>query len=189
MEKVNSREARWVGLMRAAQQGDRAAYHSLLFELAPFIRGAIGRRWGRFEGIEDLVQDVLLSMHSVRHTYDPQRPFTPWLMAIARHRMADNARRYVRKVRNEVNVDEWPETFSAHEPNYLDEGPGDVQSLREAIAKLPVGQRQAVEMLKLQEMSLKGASAASGQSVAALKVAMHRALKALRAALGEERQG
>lgn len=66
-----------MSLMRAAQQGDRAAYHGLLCEVAPFIRGAIGRRWGRFEGIEDLVQDGLLSIHSVRHTYDPQRPFTP----------------------------------------------------------------------------------------------------------------
>jgi len=82
-----------------------------------------------------------------------------------------------------------PAPKAAKSRTYLDEGPGDVQSLREAIAKLPVGQRQAAEMLKLQEMSLKVASAASGQSVAALKVAMHRALKALRTALGEERQG
>jgi RNA polymerase sigma-70 factor (ECF subfamily) len=52
--------------------------------------------------------------------------------------------------------------------------------LREAIERLPQGQRDAIRLLKLQEMSLKEAAAASGLSVAALKIATHRALKNLR---------
>ena len=166
-------------LMRAAQAGDAQAYHRLLAAIAPAVRAMAIRRWGRFDAVEDLVQDVLLSVHSVRHTYDPERPFMPWLLSIVRHRMADLARRQARRTANEVTVAELPETFSGDPANYLD----DVESLRAAIAMLPAGQRQAVEMLKLNEMSLKEASAASGHSVPALKVAMHRALKALRAAL------
>ena len=172
--------------MRAAQGGDADAYRRLLSEIAPAVRRIILRRWGRFDAVEDVVQDVLLSVHSVRHTYDPDRPFVPWLLAIIRHRMADTARRYARKMKNEVTVDILPETFSDPAANLEDDRAGDARQLRKAIASLPPGQRQAVEMLKLSEMSLKEASAASGQNVVALKVAMHRALKALKTALGRE---
>lgn len=184
MAETDGRE--WAEWMRAAQGGDAPAYHRLLAAIAPVIRGHVLRRWGRFEGIEDLVQDVLLSVHSARHTYDPERPFIPWLMAIVHHRMADTARRHVRRTANEVAVETLPETFCEDAANCIEEAPGDVTLLHRAISGLPPGQRQAVEMLKLKEMSLKEAAAASGQSVAALKVAMHRALKALKQALGKE---
>ena len=52
--------------------------------------------------------------------------------------------------------------------------------ISDAIERLPPGQREAVRLLKLQEMSLQQAAAASGMSVAALKVAMHRAMNNLR---------
>ena len=72
-----------------------------------------------------------------------------------------------------------------HTPTNPDQGiPGDVHMLQRAIQALPTGQRQAIELLKLQELSLKEASAVSGQSVGALKVATHRAMAALRRALG-----
>jgi RNA polymerase sigma-70 factor (ECF subfamily) len=177
---------RWVGLMRAAQGGDSVAYRRLLAEIAPVVRRIALGRWGRFDAIDDVVQDVLLSVHSVRHTYDPARPFLPWLLAIIRHRMADTARRHARRSANEVTVGILPETFPHVPTNPGEDGPGDPELLHRAIAALPPGQRQAVELLKLQEMSLKEAAAASGQSVAALKVAMHRALKALTAALRRE---
>ncbi len=181
---------RWAELMRAAQGGDGAAYHRLLAEIAPVVRRIALSRWGRFDAVDDLVQDVLLSVHAVRHTYDPGRPFLPWLLAIVRHRMADTARRHARRSANEVAVETMPETFSDAVTNpgttLGGDGPGDPDLLRRAIAGLPPGQRQAVDLLKMKEMSLKEAAAASGQSVAALKVAMHRALKALKAALRQE---
>ena len=173
--------------MRSTQMGDASAYSCLLEQLAQATRAIVIHRWRRPDGVEDIVQDVLLSIHSVRHTYNPARPFTPWLLAIIRNRMVDMGRRQSRKMANEVAVDELPETFVEAEPNYLDVGPGDVEKLYAAIASLPEGQRQAVEMLKLKEMSVKEASTASGQSASALKVAMHRALKKLRSTLGKER--
>lgn len=168
---------RWAAMMAAAQAGDGDAYGRLLAELAPVIRRLAARRWRPADGLEDVVQDALLSLHQVRHTYDPARPFLPWLAAIVDHRAADAARRHYRRDANEVLVDQLPETFSPVEANsYRD----DAEALRRAVASLPSGQRQAVELLKLQEMSLAEASAASGQSIGALKVAMHRALKTLK---------
>ncbi len=109
-----------------------------------------------------------------------RRPFLPWLLAITRNRLADAARRYARSGAHEVVVEDLDVTFFSGKTNTLTTTYGDPDTLREAIADLPARQRSAIEMLKLREMSLKEAAAASGTSVGALKVATHRAMDALR---------
>jgi RNA polymerase sigma-70 factor (ECF subfamily) len=174
-------------LMQAAQTGDSRAYARLLHAVLPGVRQYVRSARG-FLGpadVEDLVQDVMLSLHAVRATYDPQRPFMPWLLAIARNRLADGARRYVRRSAHEVLVDELPVTFVDDETNNSKETYGDVDALKHAIEALPKQQRTAVEMLKLREMSLKEAAAASGLSIGALKVSMHRAMASLSKAMAK----
>jgi RNA polymerase sigma factor (sigma-70 family) len=172
-------------LMREAQAGNREAYVLLLSAIAPKVRRIVRARRGFLgaDEVEDLVQDVLLSLHAVRATYDSSRPFAPWLLAIVRHRLADAARRYARQKRHEVAWDEDEVTLADVAANGVDEGPGDPEALAEAIRALPPGQRQAIELLKLRELSLREASAATGLSVGALKLATHRAMHALRRAL------
>jgi RNA polymerase sigma factor (sigma-70 family) len=176
------------GLMQRVQEGQSSAYAELLTEITPLLRREIRRR-RRFlqpQDIEDLVQEVLLSLHAVRATYDPARPFLPWLMAIAHNRMVDSVRKQVRRSANEVTVEELPETFSDDATNVPGEAYGDAEALRQAMQSLPHGQRTAIELVKMREMSLKEASAASGMSVPALKVAVHRGIGALRKALNAE---
>jgi len=175
-------------MMRAAQSGDTRAYSQLLYEITPRLRNIVRnqRRLLRPEDIEDLVQDILLSLHAVRATYDSQRPFMPWLLAIMRNRLADSARRYARRIVHEVQVENLPVTFSDMETNTDNGVYRDPEALKKAIEVLPPGQRRAVEMLKLGEMSLKEAAAKSGMSVGALKVSVHRAMIALRKALTKE---
>ena len=175
-------------LMQRAQEGQSSAYAELLREIAPLLRRDIRRkrRYLQPQDIEDMVQDVLLSLHVVRATYDPARPFLPWLMAIAHNRVVDGIRRQVRRSANEVAVEHLPETFDEDATNRPGEGYRDAEALRQAMQSLPPGQRTAIEMIKMQEMSLKDASAASGMSVAALKVAVHRGVGALRKALNVE---
>lgn len=172
-------------LMCLAQTGDRNAYDRLLRNCPDIVRRVVRRRYPYLppSDFEDLVQDVLLSLHTVRATYDGGRPFLPWLLAILRNRTADMARRHARKAAREVAVEKYPETFDEAEANTIDEAYGDPQALRQAITKLPKGQRVAIELLKLREMSLKEASEESGMSIAALKVASHRATRALRLSL------
>jgi len=186
-DQANDRGQRLGDLMAAAQDGDAAAYATLLAELLPLLRVAVRRQRSFLQAadIEDIVQETLISLHAVRATYDPTRPFLPWAAAILRHRMADGARKYARRAANEVAVEFLPETFDGDAANMLGESYGDPEALRQGMARLPEGQRQAIEMLKLKEMSLKEASAASGQSVGALKVAVHRGVKALRALMGD----
>ena len=176
-------DAELATLMRAAQEGDSAAYGRLLSAVAPIIRRVVAGRWTGSEDADDVVQDVLLSLHQVRHTYDPDRPFLPWLKAIARNRLADVQRRQGRRARSELAVDVLPETFSEDETKEPIDRLADAEALSRTMADLPPRQRQAVELVRLKELSLKEASAASGMSIAALKVSMHRAMKTLRVKL------
>jgi RNA polymerase sigma-70 factor (ECF subfamily) len=175
-------DRRLATLMRAAQRGDTAAYVELLQSITPRLRRLV-RRHRKFlavEDIEDLVQDVLLSLHAVRATYDPDRPFIPWLFAITRNRLADGARRHARRAAHEVTVESLPVTFSNNSANISIETFDELENLKSAIEALPRGQRHAIELVKLREMSLKEAATASGISVGALKVAVHRGICALR---------
>lgn len=185
MDKQADKGDRLGALMRLAQSGDRIAYDRLLRECAEIIRRILKRRHPYLpqSDAEDLVQDILLSIHTVRATYDGARPFVPWLLAITRNRTADMARRYARRSAREVAVEKYPETFDLAETNNTDEVYGDPEALRQALNELPKGQQIAVELLKLREMTLKEASKASGMSVGALKVATHRATRALRLTL------
>ena len=133
--------------------------------------------------MEDVTQDVLMTVHAARATYDPARPFGPWLSALVRYRLADAARRYARQGAHEVAVADPDVTFGERAANTVaDDVSGDVSLLAKAIQELSPGQRQAIELLKLQEMSLKEAAAATGLSQGALKLATHRAMAALRRA-------
>jgi RNA polymerase sigma factor (sigma-70 family) len=172
----------WSALMARAQDGDRVAYRRLLEEVTPYLRSLTARHRMPSGDAEDVVQDILLTLHAVRHAYDPRRPFGPWLVAIARRRIADRLRCQGRIAAAETALGPEHETIVATGPNLYGLLAGR-RGLRDAIERLPPGQRQAVLMLKLRELSLKEAASESGLSVGALKVASHRALKALRAML------
>jgi RNA polymerase sigma-70 factor (ECF subfamily) len=191
MQPRTADDERFGRLMQAAQTGDADAYLQLLQEITPRVRRTIARR--RFGGSaadrEDLVQDVLLSLHVARASYDPVRPFTPWLLAIVRHRLADAARRDARVAARERPVEDIDVTFAEAPANSSPEAGSDIPALREAIQALPRGQRDAIELLKLRELSLKEAAAVSGASVGALKVAAHRAVASLRRMLAGHLHG
>lgn len=182
------REERWRQLMRAAQDGDNVAYAALLSEILPVLRRFVAYRWPSAPDVEDIVQEVLLSVHTVRHTYDPARPFMPWLMTIAMRRTIDAARRRTARSANETTVDIMPETFSGDDTKNEQEISDDQEAIRRAMAQLPDGQRQAVELMKVKGLSLLEASAVTGKSVASLKVSVHRGLKTMREVLKRETQ-
>jgi RNA polymerase sigma factor (sigma-70 family) len=184
-------------LMRAAQDGDRAAYDRLLRQIIPIVRACARRHCQNAADIEESVQESLLTVHRVRHTYDPRRPFLPWLTAIAVRRSIDGLRRRARIGRHEAAE---LSAFDLEETGELQDRNGTAQTadeaaeaasagprLAELLQRLPARQREALRMLKLQEMSLAEAALASGQTVGALKVNAHRALRRLRGLVSEDR--
>lgn len=180
-------DPRWARLMAEAQDGGQAAYATLLREIAPLIRAIAGRRHRTRDRVDDVVQDVLLTVHRIRHTYDPSRPFRPWLASIAGRRSIDALRRRGRTEAVEIADDRSYETFADPAANKDGEARDASALLASALPTLPAGQRQALELVKMREMTLAEASAHSGQSVGGLKVNVHRAIKSLRAILGSAR--
>ena len=170
----------WSRLMARAQDGDRQAYRTLLQNVTPYLRSMAARCFKPPSDIEDAVQDVLLTLHAVRQTYDPHRPFGPWLTAIARRRIIDRLRREMRSKAREVVLSAEHETFSEPDANLESQDQMAAGQLKQAIERLSPDQRQAGTLLKLDELSLKEAATASGRTVASLKVATHRAIRRLR---------
>jgi RNA polymerase sigma-70 factor (ECF subfamily) len=177
------RDTDWAILMAHAQDGDRSAYQRLLREITPYLRSLAARRHRDQSDVEDAVQDILLTVHAIRHTFDPTRPFGPWLVTIANRRLIDRLRRQGRRRDRETPLMPEHETFAEPQAN-LEERP-DRHELEKAIDELSPMQRKAVRLLRLNEMSLKEASTASGMSIASLKINMHRAVKSLRKILGD----
>lgn len=181
-------ERRWAERMAAAQAGDRVAYELLLRECIPFIATVARASGVGPEAVDDVVQETLITVHRARHTYDPSRSFRAWLRTIAGHRAIDVLRRQRRSRTREVHA---PFAYEAAEddnvvlPEALDRQV-EARTLRAEVASLPAGQREAVEQLALKEQSLAEAAGVTGRSVGALKVNLHRGLKALRARLMTE---
>lgn len=178
------RDRLWSEWMRSAQAGDAGAYDRLLRDVLPLVRALLRRDGNTAADVEDITQDVLLTVHRVRHTYDPARPFRPWLAAIVARRRIDALRRRIRIGRVEINDEAAHETFADPAANEELEAVRAGTEVGELLRALPPRQRAALEALKLRELTLAEAAAESGQTVGALKVNAHRALKTLRRLLG-----
>jgi RNA polymerase sigma factor (sigma-70 family) len=168
--------------MAAAQAGDSAAYRALLRDCIPIIKSVARRRGVSADHLDDVVQDVLLTIHRARQTYDPRRSFTAWLCVISDRRAIDLLRRVRRQHVREVNA---PVAFENHADQAADPALGLVhvdaaRTVTCALASLPTRQREAVQHLVLEERSLADAAALTRRTAGSLKINLHRALKALR---------
>jgi RNA polymerase sigma factor (sigma-70 family) len=169
--------------MAAAQGGDRAAYQALLRDCVPLIKGFASRQGVPPDHVDDVVQEVLLTIHRARQTYDPARSFTAWLRTIAERRAIDHLRRFGRQWVREIHSPLAYESYADETADsaYKGEDAAGSRRVKKALDTLSERQREAVEILVLEERSLAEASLATRRSKGALKVNLHRALKALRA--------
>lgn len=170
----------WPAWMARAQAGDGEAYTRLLHALVPVIRNIVSKQISGADLVEDTIQDVLLTLHRIRHTYDPACPFLPWLMAIANARAVDALRSRGRRWRREVSDDDTA-LEAAHIAAPLPYGQQEAhEELMLHLSRLPERQRQIVEHVHLQEMTLAEAARENNLTVSAVKSLLHRALGALR---------
>ncbi len=160
----------WDQLMAAAQVGDASAYRTLLDELSPWLRRYYARRLPPAM-TEDAVQDVLLAVHEKRHTYDPARPFGPWIAAIARYKWIDRLRSL--KVEASEPLDE-----NIGVPDHGDSVVAG-STFQQLLAELRPPQADAIRLVKLEGYSIEEASRATGQSISLVKVNIHRGLRRL----------
>ncbi len=172
---ADTRERRLYDLLVAAQVGDAAAYTQFLTELAASLRGFLRRRMARLpDEIEDVVQEVLLAIHTKRHTYKPDQPLTAWVYGIARYKMVDLLRRRRLDVKLD-SIDDIDEFLLAAEQV----PPGTRRDLDKLLNQLPDKQRLPIVHMKLDGLSVVETAKATGLSESAVKVGVHRGLKAL----------
>ncbi len=180
-------DRRLTAAMAAAQAGDRAAYEMVLRECVPIVQRIARRQGASPDMLDDVVQDVLVTIHGARATYDPSRPFTAWLTAISKRRTIDILRKQGRRGAREVHAPLAFETHAAPDNPEDDATRQDeADRLRAFVDGLPEVQREAVRALALEENSLEDASKSTGRTKTALKVNLHRAIKTLRARMSGE---
>ncbi len=171
----------WSRLMVKIQAGDENAYRQFLDEIGPLLYNYIRRRVFNPEMVPDVYQEVLLTLHKARFTYEPSRPLGPWLFTVARNSMLDALGKNRKFVEREIPTEILPETGETERDGSL----GD--ELHQALNSLSPIHREAVEILKLRGLSLEDAAKELKISVAALKVRAHRGYEQLRKLLSEKK--
>ena len=162
--------------MERAQGGDREAFHSLFKDVGPLITRFLRRRVSDNTEIEDISQEVMIAVYKSRHTYQPERPFEPWLFAIVRKVSWEHFRRERQRLGFQVLVDEMPEMCTEGRPSQ------DLE-VREALEQLSPTQIEALGLTKLLGLSVEEAARRAGTSVGSMKVRVHRAYESLKRAL------
>jgi RNA polymerase sigma-70 factor (ECF subfamily) len=175
---MRSEEAELRTLMLAGLNGDAAAHKALLtmlsVHLRAYFKGQLARLGKSPADAEDLLQETLISLHTRRHTYDPAQLLTPWVYAIARYRLIDYLRR-AKASAADLPVEEAPE-LPADDDAIAVDSRFDLQKL---MAQLAPKTRRAIQLVKLDGLSVTEAAARSGMSESAIKVSVHRGLRAL----------
>jgi RNA polymerase sigma-70 factor, ECF subfamily len=183
LERLQAREKHLQSLFVQALAGNEAAYRAFLSGLSAHLRAFFKRRLTSLtDEVEDLVQDTLLAVHNQRHTYKNDLPLTAWVQAIARHKLIDLFRR--RAVRENLH-DPLDDALLGGELAVFAHNDLDAEDAKRDITKLlnqlPDQQRLPLEHMKLQGLSVAETAQATGLSESAVKVGVHRGLKALAA--------
>lgn len=173
---IHEVEAELHALFVRGQAGDAGAYHAFLRRLGAHLRAYLGRRlFGWPDEVEDLVQECLLAMHNQRHTYQPDQPLTAWVHAIARYKMIDLLRAKAGREALHDPLDDDLPVFAASQ-----EEAGDARrDLAGLLATLPDRHRLPIVHVKLEGRSVAETARMTGMSESAVKVGIHRGLKAL----------
>lgn len=181
---IRSDEPELRALMLAGLQGDATAYKRVLQRLTPYLRAYFKGRLERFgrsgADAEDLVQETLISLHTRRHTYDRSQLLTPWVYAIARYRLVDFLRR-TKTSAKDLPIDEIEEVFADEDASTV-ESSLDLQKL---VGRLTPKARRAIQLVKVEGLTAGEAATRCGMSETAMRVAVHRGMRALSALVRE----
>jgi RNA polymerase sigma-70 factor (ECF subfamily) len=162
--------------------GDAGAYQAFLQDVSAHVRAFLRRRLTQLpDEVEDLVQETLLALHNQRHTFDPAQPLSAWVHAIAKYKLIDAFRRRARRDAFTAPLDDAYAVLAAMETE-----PGEARcDLTKLLDSLPARQRLPIVSMKIEGLSVSETARRTGMSEAAVKVAVHRGLKALAAKIRE----
>jgi RNA polymerase sigma-70 factor, ECF subfamily len=178
---VEEREQRWAEAMRAERRSDAIAYERMLKEVATALRRSLAARLVRVgldaHEADDLVQEILMGLHRKRHTWDPARPFLPWLHTITRYKLIDFMRHRRGDTRRRVDLalEDWVEIVESP----ADEADYSTWEVDRHLAVLPVSQRKIVRAIAVEGASVRSVAQGLATSEGAVRVTLHRAIRRL----------
>ena len=172
----------WKELAVKAQAGDQRAYSKLLSELVPYIKMRISGSLANPDWVEEITQEILISVHKSLNSYGGDRPFKPWLNAIVQFRRTDFLRKHYKNKRVKESSKENTEIFSDNVTNT--QYSGELKDIESAIASLPEKQQKIFRLMKIEGYSAKETAEEMGMSVSAVKVSAHRSTHKLKEILG-----
>jgi RNA polymerase sigma-70 factor (ECF subfamily) len=175
-------ELRLGAAFRAGLAGDAAAYRCFLDELSTFLRSFLRHRLhGCIDDVEDVLQETLLAIHNGRHTWDPGQALKPWVYAITRYKLIDFVRARSRHTALNVPLDAMDELLGS-----TDEEPAQARrGIGRLLEQLPDRHRLPILHVKIQGLSVSEAARLTGMSESAIKIGVHRGLKALATSIRE----
>ena len=178
-------------LMQRYCDGDAGAFRELYALVAPRLLGYLLKMARERALADDLLQQTFMKVHRARAAYVRGADPLPWIYSIAHRTFIDETRKHKRAVVRVGDADELPEVaagLTGESDDRRDEVRGDpelVSAALDALAELPVQQREAVVLTKLDGKSVAEAAEIAGTTVGAMKVRAHRGYEALRRLLGK----
>ena len=179
MVTSENKYAEITALLRAGLGGDQAAYGKFLGTITPMLRRMVGRKLAQSD-VEDVVQEILISIHKARHTYDGERPIMPWLASIASFRVTDHLRKHYSQMRHQsVDIADYENILS----DVTEEASGH-ESVDELLQDVPEKHKRILTLMHVEGYTAKEVGKQMGMNESAVKVAAHRAIKKIREKFG-----
>jgi RNA polymerase sigma-70 factor (ECF subfamily) len=179
MVTSENKYAEITAMLCAGLGGDQAAYAKFLSTITPMLRRIVGRRLAQSD-VEDVVQEILISIHKARHTYDGERPIMPWLVSIASFRITDHLRKYYSQMRHQTyDIADYENILSD-----VTENTSDTESIEELMEDVPDKHKKILMMMHVEGYTAKEVGKQMGMNESAVKVAAHRAIKKIREKFG-----
>lgn len=179
MTEKSTKYAEITALLLAGLGGDQVAYGKFLSTITPMLRRMVGRRLANAD-VEDVVQEVLISIHKARHTYDGQRPIMPWLASITSFRITDHLRKHYSQMRHQsVDIADYENILSD-----VTEDTSSNESVNELLSDVPEKHKKILTMMHVEGYTAKEIGKQMSMNESAVKVAAHRAIKKIREKFG-----
>lgn len=165
-------------LMDATFDGDQRAYQTLLQKVLPLARAYVQKRINNSSQVEDVAQEILISLHQARATFEKGQPFKPWFYAICRYRTLDHLRKIYRHAEHETALE--LDTIADTSAEDVTESIHGHELISKALAKLNKKQQRIVVLMKVEGYSASEVAHKMDMNVSAVKVSAHRAYKKMR---------
>jgi RNA polymerase sigma-70 factor (ECF subfamily) len=175
IENSASQKSNLEKLITEFRNGDQKSYRTFLIEISKIVKVVVGKKIAKND-VEDVVQEILISVHKSLHTYNLDRPFFPWLYAICCFRINDFLRKfYLQQSHKTLDIDDVIDFLQD-----VTNDPSNSELINEIFLTIDKKHQHILTMVYLEGFTFKEAGEKINMSESAIKVAAHRIVKKIK---------